>query len=700
MKYLTAVRQGVKISGLFFFTAFFTSSCSLTETWFEKEVKFPTSRVEVKVSNIPNGQIDFSSAHVITLAEAKSLKPDGTKIRLPNLSPKSTSVVAAKQGKEIRLIDFAVPGVNDQPLLSFESTARSLVFMNPIFAGLPLEQRVDIFKEIERNAKFSKLVQLVSNSQSILDDKVVELSSEIALEIAKSQFEKNQSLTPASQSTPLVKSVKPNSSPNPFDQEQFPKPSCGDTLPTDAKMYPVKMHPVFIDYSESNLQAVKTRFCQDAFSMKRKKTGKQSIQVSSFVTLERANAFKEFLLKNLGSGEVGETTIIESPPTSKANNNLVSDIFFPNIKEQDNWLDFIVPQASANLAGKLEYQVTQQFGDDGKIFPSISLLSPFHKIKLEATSEGIKVEGASLIAQQIVVIPADKFTPGKIDFNDYGGQMKKEADVVGELYLKPADLGIWDLTTLRTITGNSNISELIKPKSSVGNTWKPGDYLVLMSGGPSLNRNGQDEKGNPRNYGAYTLNLTTQIVDLLGMIGFVTDKKPVEVANSIAPILLDCGTQPNLSEFIKCFSKPDNNTKVAQALGLEEKEIIESVFGLLKFQGESAKKVAKNLGKTINIGDKVVTFSRYLLWADYQSREIINGVYFGKFTVTEQPPNPTLVSLSNATNVNKFEEVNIACGRIPSGKFYDLEFGSCHVLGSIAAKNYSTNWYEIAQSEG
>jgi hypothetical protein len=434
--------------------------------------------------------------------------------------------------------------------------------------------------------------------------------------------------------------------------------------------------------------------------MKRKKTGKQSIQVSSFVTLERANAFKEFLLKNLGSGEVGETTIIESPPTSKANNNLVSDIFFPNIKEQDNWLDFIVPQASANLAGKLEYQVTQQFGDDGKIFPSISLLSPFHKIKLEATSEGIKVEGASLIAQQIVVIPADKFTPGKIDFNDYGGQMKKEADVVGELYLKPADLGIWDLTTLRTITGNSNISELIKPKSSVGNTWKPGDYLVLMSGGPSLNRNGQDEKGNPRNYGAYTLNLTTQIVDLLGMIGFVTDKKPVEVANSIAPILLDCGTQPNLSEFIKCFSKPDNNTKVAQALGLEEKEIIESVFGLLKFQGESAKKVAKNLGKTINIGDKVVTFSRYLLWADYQSREIINGVYFGKFTVTEQPPNPTLVSLSNATNVNKFEEVNIACGRIPSGKFYDLEFGSCHVLGSIAAKNYSTNWYEIAQSEG
>jgi len=288
----------------------------MTETLFEKQLKFPTARLEVKVTSKPSGQADLGAGQVVTLAEAKSLNSNGTKIRIPKSSGKSTSVVAAKFGNEIKLIDFVIPGEHEKPELSFESTARSLVFMNPIFSSLSFDQRVSVFKAVNQNSKFQELVKLVSESQSILDEKAIDLSSDIALSVAKSQVAKSEvtkpqvpqspSVTAPSKPTPVATPVQPNNSSNPFDKVQFPQPVCGDTLPTDLKAYPVKLYPVFVDYSESNLQTVQSKFCQDALSKTREKTGKEAIQVGSFLTVDRANTFKEFLLKNIGSGEVGE----------------------------------------------------------------------------------------------------------------------------------------------------------------------------------------------------------------------------------------------------------------------------------------------------------------------------------------------------------------------------------------------------------
>lgn len=110
----------------------------------------------------------------------------------------------------------------------------------------------------------------------------------------------------------------PTSTPlsNPFDSVSFPKDSCGDKLPTDQKAYPVKIYPVFIEYSEINFRAVTSKYCRDSLNKFRKETGKYAIQVGSFLSVEQANQFKYFLQDKLGSGEVGNPTLLEAKQAS------------------------------------------------------------------------------------------------------------------------------------------------------------------------------------------------------------------------------------------------------------------------------------------------------------------------------------------------------------------------------------------------
>jgi len=125
-----------------------------------------------------------------------------------------------------------------------------------------------------------------------------------------------------SSQAPTVKTIKPSPTTkskateiNEFDSVSFPQDSCGDQLPNDLKAYPVKHYPVFIDYSESNLKSVKSKYCHDAFKKNRKTAGKNSIQVASFLSIERANKFRNFMIEKLGSGEVAEPTVIQAKRT-------------------------------------------------------------------------------------------------------------------------------------------------------------------------------------------------------------------------------------------------------------------------------------------------------------------------------------------------------------------------------------------------
>jgi serine/threonine-protein kinase len=107
------------------------------------------------------------------------------------------------------------------------------------------------------------------------------------------------------------KTPTPPQSTNPFDGVSFPQESCGDNLPDDPQIYPIEFYPIYIDYSDSNLQAVQSKFCRDALKRYRKILEKDSIQVASFTSKERANHFKNLMHQEFGSGEVGEPNTIQ-----------------------------------------------------------------------------------------------------------------------------------------------------------------------------------------------------------------------------------------------------------------------------------------------------------------------------------------------------------------------------------------------------
>ena len=107
--------------------------------------------------------------------------------------------------------------------------------------------------------------------------------------------------------------TKPQSTNNPFQSMSFPKDSCGDSLPEDPDAYPVEFYPVFIDYSESNLESVQSQFCRDSLKIYRKSLDEDYIQVASFVGKERANQFKALIQSKFPNVEIGEVSSIEAP---------------------------------------------------------------------------------------------------------------------------------------------------------------------------------------------------------------------------------------------------------------------------------------------------------------------------------------------------------------------------------------------------
>jgi hypothetical protein len=64
-----------------------------------------------------------------------------------------------------------------------------------------------------------------------------------------------------------------------FDLADFPKPVCGDPLPTSRNAYPVNFYPVFVNFSDRNLSVVKTRFCNDSLPVFRESKGRKYVQV-------------------------------------------------------------------------------------------------------------------------------------------------------------------------------------------------------------------------------------------------------------------------------------------------------------------------------------------------------------------------------------------------------------------------------------
>lgn len=106
-------------------------------------------------------------------------------------------------------------------------------------------------------------------------------------------------------------------------EDNFPKDTCGDSLPQERRSYPVEFYPVYIEHSEENLKRVKSNFCQDAFV--KDVDGSKVIQVASFA--EKTGMFDPGyelmqLLKNEFKVYKGQSKVIPQNPHLKQNNNL------------------------------------------------------------------------------------------------------------------------------------------------------------------------------------------------------------------------------------------------------------------------------------------------------------------------------------------------------------------------------------------
>ena len=94
-----------------------------------------------------------------------------------------------------------------------------------------------------------------------------------------------------------------------FSSSDFPKASCGDPLPSDPNEYPVTFYPVFVPYSEANLNTARSLFCQDALKVRRKDTQELAVQVSSFTNEEKSRSFANFINFEISDAEVGQPTV-------------------------------------------------------------------------------------------------------------------------------------------------------------------------------------------------------------------------------------------------------------------------------------------------------------------------------------------------------------------------------------------------------
>jgi hypothetical protein len=123
------------------------------------------------------------------------------------------------------------------------------------------------------------------------------------LSACQSQTNQNEMKSPSSISSPQT--TQTPSLPSEAKKE------CGDPLPPDPKAYPVNFYPVSVEYSDRNLELVKKHFCQDARKMLSKSLGKEVLQVASFTSREKAQAFKEELSQHFSQSRVGDPTIVE-----------------------------------------------------------------------------------------------------------------------------------------------------------------------------------------------------------------------------------------------------------------------------------------------------------------------------------------------------------------------------------------------------
>ncbi len=149
-------------------------------------------------------------------------------------------------------------------------------------------------------------VKLASRYNIQFDDKISELFNDKSFEPESANTNTTQTNSIATNEIPQ-QTIQQASA---FPESSFPRASCGDLRPLDSSEYPIDFYPVYIDFSEKNLEKVKTNFCRDSYTKKRELTGKKSIKVASFSNYKKAEDFQDIMSDKFGNAEIGEPNTI------------------------------------------------------------------------------------------------------------------------------------------------------------------------------------------------------------------------------------------------------------------------------------------------------------------------------------------------------------------------------------------------------
>ncbi len=124
--------------------------------------------------------------------------------------------------------------------------------------------------------------------------------------------------TPVRQEKPRSPRTEPVVRPQFSDRyyaKGYPKNTCGDRDPGGTNDW----YPVYVKYSENNLNRVRNYYCRDALKQKRE-TGEVSVQVASFLNRSDAVELANILKVDLDSGEVGQPSSYNvNAPSVRAN---------------------------------------------------------------------------------------------------------------------------------------------------------------------------------------------------------------------------------------------------------------------------------------------------------------------------------------------------------------------------------------------
>ena len=668
------------------------------------------NKIQINTVDLPEGLDKVETLDVVTLTSSAKPNKKGH-VKLDQLISTTSDedetkdqngmvLVASKLDDQIQLLDFFVPQVNEEPNLSFESTARSLVMINPILLGLTPDKRINIFERVSENPKFEELVDLVSNSDDLLEDKIVQLSTEIAVEYVRdSQDSASDSGTNDAVQTSEVQETQRKFNFN------LPSKSCGDALPKDSAQYPVNFYPVYTKYTEANLKEVKKSFCGDAYSKKREGKDSKYIQVSSFTQKEKAEAFAKILQDRFGLGEIGEPTIVEEPRSGLLEEYIRrgTRIIFGEVARAESVKPFF------------DYKILENTNTGFNYENDSPILNWLWRDRLELnTSPGkLNLDGGVRIAEQIIVLPKDFIEKESSWKNSQNWENIQDLPVGSKLIL-PNDSKEYYWWGSSPVSINFDQSLLSQS----------GNYEVLMS---ALSSYKGDNVGSALTYNAILISLET--LNAIGSTASVWNSfnSKNDNNNEVVKGLLE--HSPLVSEISKnlqkciyessgntpilnCILKGENSALLSNALGELYIDTLEEVYveeAITNFMGDflsktipyiRAAQAVNDVAAAVNSSSRIAEFLAY----EISEKNLRKEPYRATIQVVEDQ---LLSALNKKTKVEGFENWRISCNK--KDEFEDLEFLGCaadwtsFTLGTrmkdtrsfAKFKNYSNDWYEI-----